>query len=174
MIDSQSGFYNIYTVDMAVNGTRLGIESRIYNDGSSTVDSGTTGVYIPGKALKKIFEITQQNYCGNINLNGICGQSFENSIFGGGCYKLSAEEIASYPNIEIIAGKENPITIVMDPQGYLIKGFCNDQEYYSSNIIDGGETSCLFGDSVMLTNQVIYDKDNLRMGFSLKANCQWK
>jgi hypothetical protein len=175
MVDVQSGFYNIHTVDMAVNGTRLNIESHVYNDGMSTVDSGTTGVYIPDKAIKGILKVMDEKYCKNgIELKGVCGEKEHNTVFAGGCFKMTAEELARYPNIEVIAGKENPITIVMTPQSYLISGFCNHADQYSSNIISGGATSCLFGDSVMLANQVVYDKENQRLGFSLKENCNYQ
>ena len=172
MIDVSSGFYNIHTVDMSVNGTRLNLNERVYNSGSSSVDSGTTGVYLPTPVMKKIFEIMSRDY----NLVGIAGQSYGNSILGGGCYKLSPSDLAAYPNVEVIAGKESPITIVLTPESYILPGFCNEAGMYSSNIIDGGAegSGCLFGDSLMLSNQVIYDKDVQRMGFSLKANCNWQ
>lgn len=175
MVDYDQGFYNIYTVDMAVGGKRLGLSSSTYNDGSTTVDSGTTLAYIPTPAMDKIKDILIAN-CSNNRLVGVCDVSRDETIFDGFCFALSAGQLAMYPDIQLIAGEDNPITIDFPAVSYVSQGFCSDPSAYSAAFQAGGGkgSGTLLGDPIMIANEVIYDVENQRMGFAPKSNCVYQ
>jgi len=172
MTQFEQGFYNIYTVDMAVNGERLGVPSKDYNEGLTTIDSGTTAAYIPNKAMNKIKELIMKN-CTHNNLRGVCDVSKDKTVFDGYCFEMTQAEASKYPTIQLIAGESNPITIDFPWNSYIVPGFCSNNAHYSSSFTAGGPTGSgtLFGDPIMLAQEVVYDVENKRMGFAPKSNC---
>lgn len=105
MVNYDEGFYNIYTVDMAVNGERLNIPSHVYNDGLTTIDSGTTAAYLPNEPLNKIKELILNN-CTKNHLVGVCDTSKDRTVFDGYCFPMTQSDAAKYPTIQLIAGEQ--------------------------------------------------------------------
>lgn len=86
---------------------------------------------------------------------------------------MTAQQLAAFPTLTLIAGQSNPITISFPQNAYLVPGFCSDTTQYSFSITNIGGTGTLLGDPIMISNEVVYDVAQRRMGFAPKANCAW-
>merc|ERR1711991_497253 len=110
-------------------------------------------------------------------MGGVCDRSQDNTIFdNGNCVSLDPSDVENYPQLEISAGKENPITIVINPSSYILDGFCQDptQYLFAFQSSDGsGLPGMLIGDPILLSNEIVFDVENQRMGFAPKQACQY-
>lgn len=169
--DSQ-GFYNVFVVDFAVNGQRLGIDSSIYNNGLHAVDSGTTLMLLPDvafAAMKKAFLAL----CSSQQLHGVCDVSSSSTLFdGGACFSMTPSQLAAFPTIQLLLGSGPVISVDITANAYLVPGFCSDPSQYSLSLTPIGGEGTLLGDPIMLAQEVTYDVVRQRMGFAPKsASC---
>jgi plastocyanin len=175
---STTGFYAIWTVDMAVDGQRLGVNSALYNllspsISGTLVDSGASGLLLGDAA----FEALQQTFLGNCsasNLHGVCDVAQNASLFAGRCFSMSDAQRAQFPTLTIVAGRDAPISIDIAPSSYLVQGLCSNASLYALAIHNSGDNSTILGDPLMLSNLVVYDVQNQRMGFAPTSFCEWQ
>jgi hypothetical protein len=170
MVNYAAGFYNVFVVDFAVNGKRLGIDSSVYNNGLQAVDSGTTLMLIPDTAFAAM-KTAFLGLCSQTSLHGVCDVSSSSTLFDdNNCFAMTSQQLAAFPVIELILGSQNPITLNITANAYLVPGFCSDPTQYSLSITAIGGEGTLLGDPLMLANEVTYDVVNKRMGFATKSS----
>jgi hypothetical protein len=174
MVEPSSPFYKIQVNGFSANGQPLNVRSSAF--ASTIIDSGTTLALVPSTVISAIKQSVLAN-CSSNYVKGVCDTSSDNTIFdNGNCKSLSPEDVLSYPELEIQAGQDSPITIVINPSSYIVPGFCQDptQYLFAFQSSDGsGLPGMLIGDPILLSNEIVFDVENQRMGFAPKQSCQF-
>ena len=121
-------WYQLIIEDMLINEVSLNVSSDVYNDGGSIVDSGTTDFLLPTPAYEAMFTVLSSN-CGNVNLVGVCGESYSGSLWGGYCFRMTEAQVQAYPPIEIRIA--NDVVLFVPPEHYIVNHYCGDPQYYA-------------------------------------------
>lgn len=105
-------------------------------------------------------DIASQGY-----LRGISDASSGKTLFDGWCYTMSSSDISAFPTISIELTGSVSLSLSGSQYLYLISG-----QYYCLGLAQGG-TGTVLGDVVMKNYHVIFDKQNLRVGFAPLSSC---
>mgnify|MGYP000674918079 CR=1 FL=1 len=87
---------------LQVNGTSVGVNASIYNEGQCIVDSGTTDLALPHSAYIAFYNLLQQACSAGKNLVGVCGLSFDKSLFGGYEFTMTQNDVAAFPTLTVV------------------------------------------------------------------------
>jgi len=158
-------WYNIELLDILIGQYSIGVDPFMYyttNDVIGTfVDSGTSILLTSPYAYSQLQATFQSHFC---NVDGVCGN---NTIFDG-CQELSS--VSSFPDIQFtFAGMpgQNNFTLAVPPSSYLMK----HGPAYCLAIQSVFGVGNVLGDVFMENYYVVFDKQNLRLGFGKQANC---
>jgi len=166
-----SGYYGITIDDVTIDGKSIDVPSKVFNDGTAIVDSGTSDTCFSSTAFKAI-KSHFGSLCKTTCLKGVCDceakKPLQSQIFESRCVRMNSEDRALFPDIKI---KMNDGAIVSyTPDAYLRSGDvvgCDDEDLFtiaiSSNGPDG--SGSILGDSFMMSYVVIHDRRNHRIGF---------
>mmetsp|Transcript_5780 Transcript_5780/g.6281 ORF Transcript_5780/g.6281 Transcript_5780/m.6281 type:complete len:425 (+) Transcript_5780:1-1275(+) len=164
-------YYSMRMLDLEVGGESLGFDPTFWNaNGGSVLDSGTYSLYVPDKAYKQIFKALTL-LCDKQTLTGICGLSFQDSLFGGKCFSLTSDQLDAFPNLTVVL---DGVKLTVEPVYYLLNYGSQTNSSYCLGIQNGGPGSLtIHGDVVMLGYYTIFDRANKQIGFAKRntANC---
>ena len=109
-------------------------------------------------------------------LVGLCAGGAEpgETVFEGYCFAMSALEVAAWPPIEIVLGKdpETQVTVAVQPQAYLQQGWCDNAKDYQINISPNAiSEGTMLGDTVMIGHTTVFDQARRRVGFVASPVC---
>jgi len=165
-----TAWYEVTLNDIKLGSTSIGVSGSTYNYVATIIDSGTTLAYLPTSAIAALYN-TFTGMCGSLNLVGICGQTFANSLLGGQCYEMTGPELQLYPPINFyFSGTTSPVALTYDY--YLIPQVSQGNTYWCINFQDGGvDQITILGDYVMREFHVVFDRANQRVGFGAISTC---
>eukprot|EP01047_Picozoa_sp_COSAG01_P024666 COSAG01_NODE_1531_length_10004_cov_5.769006_1_plen_459_part_00 len=166
-------YWTIWVADVRVFGVSVGVPPIVYNKGEAIVDDGTDAWWLPRPAWQGLRRV-MESHCGRggrPSLVGLCagGASAGKTVFDGECYRMTDAEVAAWPTIEVVLGKdaERQVSVSVEPQAYLRKGWCDDKQAYwiiiSANDEDEGS---ILGYTVMVGRTTVFDRARQRVGFT--------
>jgi len=156
---------------MQLNGlTVFGQQITSVQTDQAILDSGTNVLLIPDTGFTDLYNSFYSSCSQGSNLVGVCGVSFENSIFDNTCFKMTQSQIKAYPNITL---NIDNINIVMPPSTYL-----NQFDPESPNPLlyclgirnTGFMGMTIIGDTSMSNYYVIFDNQQNRIGWANVAS----
>lgn len=161
---TKESYYVIEMEDIVVGNTSIGVQSWVYNDNMTIVDSGTTYILLNEVAYSH-FQQTAAQFCPK-SLKVICGEDNGYPLFSGKCFSMTEEEINSFPNISFtfLGG----VTLTLTPQQYFVQiktGYC-------LGIQSTTGVGAVLGAVFMQPYNILFDRANKKMGFAPVANCE--
>jgi len=164
-IYNQSG-YGVMTLDFLISGQSIGLNKSVFQsqEGPSIVDSGTFSLVVQSIVYQTVSEILNAS-CNSTSLVGICGLSYEDSLYTvGNCFAMTPEEIEMFPDFEIVL---DGVTLKINGWNYLVQNF-TVPTHFCWGLQDGGPGALtIHGDVVIKNYYTIFDIGNDRMGFAL-------
>eukprot|EP01104_Vermistella_antarctica_P002845 TRINITY_DN13045_c0_g1_i1.p1 TRINITY_DN13045_c0_g1~~TRINITY_DN13045_c0_g1_i1.p1 ORF type:complete len:486 (+),score=80.89 TRINITY_DN13045_c0_g1_i1:28-1458(+) len=165
---TDEAWYVMEMLDIAVNGTSLGLPSPTYNKiaNGTILDSGTNTLVVNGDA----YDIIRQQFsamCNVTRLPGICNVPANETLFDGVCYQIQPEDLSLFPEVSITLNGTVPLSIT--GKDYLLPhpekhgNLC--MEIQSSG--PGGFT--ILGNVFMQPFYIVFDRANARLGFAQAA-----
>eukprot|EP00026_Physarum_polycephalum_P009272 Phypoly_transcript_09388.p1 GENE.Phypoly_transcript_09388~~Phypoly_transcript_09388.p1 ORF type:complete len:434 (+),score=43.22 Phypoly_transcript_09388:94-1395(+) len=163
-------WFNIILHDILVGKTTLGLPPFSYattNDVIGTfVDSGTSIILFSPLIFGQLQNVFQTLNC---HLPGVCGNI---SLFTGECYpqKQIQPLLESYPDLVFVVQGEGSanLTLSVPASSYLL--LVEDQYCLGLQAVPG--VGVVLGDLFMENYYIVFDRENLRLGFAPIASCQ--
>jgi len=151
------------TTDVQISGMTIGLPESSYNiAGPSLVDSGTFSEVFPTDVYSKIAQIINQT-CPSSSLVGVCGLSYDNSLFNGVCFDMTNSQIDAFPTISVVF---DGVVVPFNGTSYLVENVLQTGQY-CYGIQDGGRGSLVIhGDVLMKNHYTIFDNVNYQIGFA--------
>jgi len=163
-IVTSSGYYGVQMLDFLVSGISLGFPSSVYNQGGpALVDTGTFSIVIPSAVYANLSQVLNKT-CPESNLVGVCGLSYQQSLFNGVCFSMTFNQILAFPTFEIVL---KGVSVKIGGQNYLVENVEKPGQY-CYGIQDGGPQSLtILGDVLMKNYYTIFDSVNFQIGFAI-------
>eukprot|EP01114_Cavostelium_apophysatum_P013049 TRINITY_DN3078_c0_g1_i1.p1 TRINITY_DN3078_c0_g1~~TRINITY_DN3078_c0_g1_i1.p1 ORF type:complete len:586 (+),score=131.58 TRINITY_DN3078_c0_g1_i1:50-1759(+) len=161
-------YYVVEMNDVLVGGQSIGLPPSYYNDDQTIVDSGTTLLLLGETAFNAMVSTFQTTVCQEHALDGVCNPDSDgNTIFTPGmCSGITPDIIALFPNISFnLAGAGN---LSVPPEMY----FFGYKGYYCFGISPVDGVGAILGDVFMQNFNVLFDRENKRVGFAPVQNCR--
>jgi len=153
--------------DIKVNNGSLGISEHTMNENGVIVDSGTT-LFIVNPAMFTTIQNYLQALCKSVPLVGICGVSFNNSIFNNNCFLMTPAQVAQYPSLSVTLAGTTDLAI---PQtAYLWQG-AGIPGYYCFGIQAAKKLPVILGDVFIQNYNVAFDRNKGKVGFGPLSSC---
>jgi len=151
---SGGGSYTVDLVDIRIKGSSLGVDRSRYR--STIVDSGTTFMYLPPDAYRKVRD----------HWRGVCPWGSCSSRVAKGeypddyCYSMSEAELVRFDDFSL--HMNNGVTIPFGPRqyGYELRG-----GVWCLGIFDNEHNGAVIGGANMRNNEVIFDRAHRRIAF---------
>lgn len=169
-------YYGVKVADMQLGGTSLGLSSSVL--GTTVVDTGTSAFIVPTTVFEKIATSLLAN--ANFKANFPADNKSDSIIYTGGC-AVSAKDLTpaevdaalptmgiSFPNstgsgtisLELKATESYIYSVDVSTGGY---AYCFSMTYSPSTAI--------FGNTMMRSHIVVFDRANEQVGFVPQAPC---
>jgi len=153
--------YNLAISAIEVGGTAV----KHTQNTVAVLDSGTNILLLVENQYEALEEIFTAN-CSNNPLVGICtGVGKNGTLFEGGCYDLTAAEMAAYPDINF---NIDSFQLTIKPSDYLV--YRDDINTKCLGILSTGTAAqggiFIIGDTVMQEYYSIFDNTNNKIGFA--------
>jgi len=146
------------------------LNSSFLESVNTIVDSGTTFISVPNALAQSLFQ-TLQNMCSTVTLVGICGKTFATSIINLLCYKLTSEEMAAYPvlQLSLLCVGGVPCSFDIPPSLYFLP--CSSADFFTVGVQLSGDNTFILGDLFMQNFHVVFDKVHYVVGFGNQTTC---
>jgi len=165
------GQYRVYLNKIEVQGKDIGLKPAVLNHGEGAFfDSGTTLTHMPSENYNAIrshitsFCAENADNCGkgsNSDKQPFCWARNTND------FPTQGEFFATFPTFKFYFGKESEAEYEWRAEDYLYKE--EDNERYCLGLARY-ERETILGGTFMKNHDVLFDKDNKRLGF-VRANC---
>ena len=151
------GWFTVHLDFISVGGSRLEAQDSAYNGGKGViVDSGTTDTYLPRKVAGQFAKAWK----------GVVGRDYGNTKI-----TFTDEQFAKLPVVSFafkdVNGKQ--VLIDMHPGAYMERS----AEQYVPRIYLTGDQGVVLGANFMQDRNVLFDKDNERVGFA-RSRCDYE
>jgi len=162
-------WYIIYLEDWLFGGVSLNISAWDLNDNQVIVDSGTTLIIVDNQVMTATQNLLT-GLCSTTNLVGVCGLTYNNSIFNSNCFLMTPAQVNAFPNMTIsMYGSPNfPLTI--SPWQYLWQG-AGIPNYFCMGIQEMDGLPIILGDVFLQNFHVVFDRYQDAVGFGALTGC---
>eukprot|EP01122_Echinamoeba_exundans_P014514 TRINITY_DN6594_c0_g1_i1.p2 TRINITY_DN6594_c0_g1~~TRINITY_DN6594_c0_g1_i1.p2 ORF type:complete len:431 (+),score=107.87 TRINITY_DN6594_c0_g1_i1:35-1327(+) len=162
-------WFIVHLEDVQINGKSIGMTHSQLNQHHVIVDSGTTLLLLHPTIFTKV-QSTLLAMCSTTNLVGICGVSYNNSLFNNNCFPMTPQQVAQFPTFSFQFHGTG--LLPLEPSFYLWEG-CGEEGVYALGIQTMKGVGTIFGDVFMQRYNVWFGhgKENRNVGFGPLASC---
>jgi hypothetical protein len=168
----KDGYWSVDVTDVKIYGQSVGVEPSVYTQQECIVDSGTTVMALPQAAFDYVVKAMLAR-CKETPLVGLCVDPngydipFDKSIFAGNAYKLTPQDIAQYPSIDIVMTQS---TVTVPSDSYVVCLDDPDEGHVCIAWLQAGDMTML-GDGFLGGLMTVYDQDNMNIRFANMKDC---
>ena len=132
------------------------------------LDTGTNILLLPEEGYASMKQQFVSMCTDGVHLVGVCNVPPGNkTLFEGGCFDLTLDDIAKYPSFNI--GLDNGASLQMHAPDYLMKGDVrakgNESLYCLAIRSTGPRGYFIFGDTLMRNYYLVFDVGQERLGW---------
>eukprot|EP01013_Petalomonas_cantuscygni_P042274 TRINITY_DN7606_c0_g1_i1.p1 TRINITY_DN7606_c0_g1~~TRINITY_DN7606_c0_g1_i1.p1 ORF type:complete len:455 (-),score=88.69 TRINITY_DN7606_c0_g1_i1:142-1482(-) len=167
-------WYSVWLDDLRVDNVSLGLSPTwTLNAFGVIVDSGTTALIVPDDVYAALKKHYLQLCAAGRKLAHVCDAPAGESLFDARCFKMTAEERAAFPSVQLPLWKmQAPLEI---PSEMTLMEIADEPGFYCLTIMsppaDSGSLPVIIGDALLQNYHVFVDKPRSRIGFRSVAGC---